>query len=641
MSKSPLEYLRRGLRTPPDRVARFVLRRIHARLDAVVSPRISRRLTRRALLRRLGAADFDSAWRDLAAAPFALDVEAPAAEAEGRVLAAARAALERRVDLLGSGPRALGTPIDWHTDFKAGHTWPQVPFRHVRLVEPDNAADVKIPWELSRLQWLLPAGQAFLASGDDAFAAGVRDIVAEWIAGNPLGVGVNWACAMEPALRAVTLIWLFHACHAAPSWRDGDFRFAFLKCLYEHGDFVARHLEWADVNGNHLLADAVGLVFVGGFLGRGQWWDAGWRILASEVPAQVHPDGVDFEGSAAYHRFVLELALLAALFRLRRGAPVGADYRDRLAAMARFVAAASAPGGDMPMWGDADDGRVLPLAGEPDLVAMTDAALQAAPAPPPSSARFPDGGVCVMRTDQDRVFIDCGPVGMAGRGGHGHNDCLAIDAVLAGAPVLVDCGSYVYGASVEWRNRFRATAAHNTPMVDDAEVNRFVRPDYLWTLRPDAVPEPRRWETSDAADVFVGAHAGYRRLADPATPVRTVILEKATHRLIVGDRLEAAARHRVTIPYHLAPGTTAHAEEGRRWRLDTGFVIVWDGDDLWRCDTRGGWYSPSYGVKHAVTVIEFRRDGPPTTLLVAVLPAEHVPPDAIAWLRDTYDQRTG
>ena len=32
----------------------------------------------------------------------------------------------------------------------------------------------------------------------------------------------------------------------------------------------------------------------------------------------------------------------------------------------------------------------------------------------------------------DHVLIDAGPVGMAGRGGHGHNDCLAFDAMLDG-----------------------------------------------------------------------------------------------------------------------------------------------------------------------------------------------------------------
>ena len=673
MRKSPIEYLRRGRRTPPRQIVRWAVRQFRAATDHRVSPRLSRRLTEAALLRRLDAPDMDTLWQTLAGAPFATRTGAApqgldAAETE-RIRASARAAAERRVDLLGSGPVRLAAPIDWHTDFKSGHSWPRVPFRRLRVVDPGNDADVKIPWELSRLQWLIPAGQAFRLTGDDAHAWVARAIIEEWIAANPLGIGINWACAMEPAMRIVVLSWLFHALHDAPSWRDSGFRYRFVKCLYEHGDFVARHLEWADVNGNHLLTDATGLLFAGSFLGRGRapaaWRRTGWRILAEELPRQVFADGVDFEASAAYHRFVLELGLFAALYRLRRDEPVDPAFRARLAAMARFTATIATPDGRAPLWGDSDDGQVLPLSGAPiddhravvRLVglALDDAELantvadpgieaawvfgkapSAAPAAPPPSTAFPYGGVYVMRTPEDRVFIDCGPVGMRGRGGHGHNDALAVDAMLAGVPVLVDSGSFVYGASVEWRNRFRGTAAHNTPMVDGAEQNRLVRPDYLWTLHPDAEPEVRRWSVSEKRDVFVGAHSGYRRLPNPAMPVRTVILEKDSHRLAVIDRLESDGSHDVTIPYHLAVGFEARPDGPRDWRLDApdaAFRLVWDGDDGWTCEPREGWYSPAYGIKHPITVLEFHREGPAAELRVGILPADDAPTDGATWLR--------
>ena len=677
MSKSPIEYLRRGLRTPPRQTMRWAVRQFRAATDHRVSPRLSRRLTEAALLHRLDAPDMDALWRNLAKAPFATHTgTAPegldAGEVE-RVLARARAAAERKVDLLGSGPIRLSPPIDWHTDFKSGHSWPREPYRSLRVVDPDNDADVKIPWELSRLQWLIPTGQAYRLTGDDAHAEAARTTIEEWIAANPLGIGINWACAMEPAIRIVVLSWLFHALHDAPSWRDSGFRYRFVKCLYEHGDFVARHLEWADVNGNHLLTDAVGLLFAGNFLGRGhapaKWRRTGWRILADELPRQVHADGVDFEASAAYHRFVLELGLFAVLYRLRRGESVDSTFHARLAAMARFTAAIAGPDGRAPLWGDSDDGRLLPLSAAPiddhravvrlvgrvledtDLAnAVAEPGIEAAwvfgettstpPVAIPPSTAFPDGGVYVMRTAEDRVFVDCGPVGMRGRGGHGHNDALAIDAALAGVPVLVDVGSYVYGASVEWRNRFRTTAAHNTPRVDGAEQNRLVRPDYLWTLHPDAEPDVRRWSVSPTHDIFVGAHTGYRRLPNPAVPVRTVILEKPTHRLAVIDRLESEGPHDVAIPYHLAAGIQARTDGPRCWRLDApdvAFLLVWEGDDGWACEPREGWYSPAYGIKHPITVLEFRRKGSPAELRVGILPADNAPADGATWLRKLED----
>ena len=80
--------------------------------------------------------------------------------------------------------------------------------------------------------------------------------------------------------------------------------------------------------------------------------------------AQVHPDGVDFEASVAYHRLVLELFLLPALYRRVRGLHVPEAYRERLVAMGRFAAAYSRPEGSVPLWGDADDARALPLGGQ-------------------------------------------------------------------------------------------------------------------------------------------------------------------------------------------------------------------------------------------------------------------------------------
>ena len=86
------------------------------------------------------------------------------------------------------------------------------------------------------------------------------------------------------------------------------------------------HIERSSINGNHLTADAAGLVFAGLFfegIGDADRWAAdGWRTLETEILMQVHPDGVDFEASVPYHRLVAELFLLPARYRQVRGLPV-------------------------------------------------------------------------------------------------------------------------------------------------------------------------------------------------------------------------------------------------------------------------------------------------------------------------------
>jgi len=682
------ELARRGWRKPPTVIARWLARQAAAELDQHLAPARARKLTQARLLRELRADSLDELWSRLAAAPFPAMTRPVAAEAyeklcpgdAARIRAAAEAAVERRVDLLGSGPVALTRPIDWHQDFKSGHAWPLRPFRRLDVLDLDRDSDIKAPWELSRLQWLIPAGQAYLldggpGAGDQRFADAARQVIEEWAAANPLAHGVNWASTMEVALRGITLVWLFRVFHGSRPWRDDRFRLDFLRLVFLHGDFTRRHLEWSDVNGNHLLADAAGLVVIGLFLGAGgraeNWHEKGWRILTDELPRQVLADGVDFEMATAYHRLVLELLLLPALYRRALGKAVPDAYSQRLRKMAEFVAAYSRADGASPLWGDADDGRVLPFGPQPvtdhrylialvglafddaELLARASgpaaeifwllgpeaaAKIPASPRPPASQA-FRDGGVYVMRSDSDHVFIDCGPVGLGGRGGHGHNDCLSLEAELAGAHLLTDCGAYVYSADPDWRNSFRSTAFHNTPAVDGEEQNRLVRPEYLWTLIDDAKPEIRHWQTGDDADRFVGAHAGYRRLARPVTPVRAVMLDKRHHRLVIVDAFETAGggdgAHHLRVPYHLAPGVEVETAGAGVWRLTTPageFLLVVLDVEQWSAALGDGWVSPRYGVKAPAKVVNFVRDGRPKPLAVALLPAAGAPADPRRWL---------
>lgn len=644
-------------------IARRLVAEGRARADRYLAPRRGRSFDERALLARLGADELDALCDRLARRPFPAVTTPEGARAcadalEGereRILAAAEPAVARVVDVLGTGPTQLGTPIDWLTDVKTGRRWPPAYAFDIEYAELDRPSDVKVPWEISRVQWLLPVGQAYLLTGDERYAQAVRDVLEDWIAANPYAGTVNWACAMEPALRILSWTWLFHACAGSAAWRDRSFRSSFLRALYLHLDFVARNLEFSDVNGNHYSADAAGLAVGGLFFGSGaalEHHERGWEILVEELPRQVFPDGVDFEASVPYHRLVAELFLLPALHRAACGLEVPAEYRDRLAGMAAFAATYTRLDGSSPLWGDADDARALPLGtqslhdhrylawivgrafGLPDLAAMAGGAPSealwtlgaervraAAPVREPASAVFPQGGVAVLRRGGDHLFVDCGPVGLAGRGGHGHNDALSFEAALEGRLLLTDCGSYVYTASPEWRDAFRATRSHNTPVVDDEEQNRFVRPDWLWSLRDDARAELLEFRVDGALGLFRGRHHGYERLDDPVGVERAIVIDFERHILVVEDILSGRGAHSVRIPYHLGPGIEAREEAPDRWRLRAhGGEYILTAPDGWRVDSRAWWRSPSYGVKEPITTLELRADGPLRPARVTIAP---------------------
>lgn len=642
-----LELLKRAAGKSPGylvkRTSLELRRALHAR-------RLRRRLegeTAGLLARRAGVASLRDFWEKSSARALSLTEQQRetlrglyatrfSGERE-RLVAELERILAHEFDLLGSGPVRMGPAIDWHLDFKSGYRFPaDVPSQSIDYAQLERPSDVKVPWELSRGQYLTRLAQAWVLMRDVRAPREFEAQVRSWIEANPPGYGVNWACTMDVALRSVSWVWALALFEDADF--SGGFRETLLLSLHQHAVWIPEHLEFGEVNGNHFLSDALGMIALGTAFdaipeGR-RWRDEGARIFDEEILQQTTPDGAGIEGSVPYHRLVLELFLVGRRFLDVSGHPPGAAFDERLEKMLEFVEAYVTPEGLSPVVGDADDGRALVLGREdvrdhrallssgavlfgrgsfraragkfredtlwllgPDSVTTWDAL---ADAPPSGAGAFPDAGFFVLRCATQYVFVDAGPVGFKGRGGHGHNDCLSFEWHASGRPVLTDSGAFVYTASPEWRNRFRATAFHNTIRVDGEEINRFPSALALWSLRNDAVPFDVVLTTSADEDTLVAAHTGYRRLADPVTVSRTFSLDRTRARLVLRDRIAGAAPHRLEFFFHVAPGGAGREESG-------ALVLEWpDGfrvrvspreDRGFQWCRQEGWFSPSYGVK--------------------------------------------
>jgi len=621
-----------------------------------------RLLTESAFLRAVGARSIDEFWEQQQRSPFFLsvagrdeyvrefDARFPGLRTE--VIDAADRVLAHEFDLLGSGPIRLGPRLPWLRDFKNDGGWTLDHCTKINYGEIHGPSDVKIPWELSRSQHAVRLGQAYWLTGDDRYAREFVAQVGDWLAENPYAYSVNWVCAMDVALRAVSWLWGFYFMSDAPACRDPRFRMSFMRGLYMHAEFTLTYLERADVNGNHYLCDGVGLVFLGTFFSRARrarrWLAVGREIVEGEIFTQTSADGVDFEQSTAYHRLVLECFLTSYVLLERHGYVVPPACVSRLERMCEYVQAYTKPDGRAPLIGDADDGRVQILgmpgahgvndhryllstaavlfrredfktsAGKcwdetfwmlgPDACRRFDAL--AASATPLSSTAFGDGGMYVLRVADTatHMIVDCADVGMNGRGGHGHNDILSFELFMAGCNLVTDCGSYLYTTSHEWRNRFRGTPFHNGVQVDDEEVNRFVAPNAIWQLRSDAAPVDAMLEREAGADVFRGGHRGYERLASPVSHTRECRVDRTSPRVVVRDRVGGTGRHALTWRFHLDPAVTAEVR-GRDVRLSCGSREFWLRSDLpspFALSLEDGWVSPSYGVKVPATVVVWR-----------------------------------
>lgn len=640
-----MQRLKRGLQSlfnSPGYTVRRIWREVLMEADRWRLPIVERRLDQNRLPKILGFDNIDDAWGYLSDRYFPFVISTGEAkkftsEADSKeILRRAELAMKRQINLLGSGLISLDAPIDWHADAKVGHRWPPAFCRSIEYSNPGQPSDVKFPWEISRLQWLIPVGQAYVLTQKAEYAEFAMQILQEWIEENPTGYSVNWSCTMEPALRIFTWIWFFHVFAKSPAWSQPTFRLQFLRALYMHGIFVERHIERARINGNHYTADAAGMVWAGIFFDKAEnaarWSDAGWDILQVEIDIQVYPDGGDFEASSAYHRLVAELFWIAAHYRRSAGKATSQKYWDKLCAMADLTRHLSRPDGSVPNWGDADDARTLPfglqnindhryLIDVINLSARKQVGVSARNGgelesfwifglldqieqKPISSKVFPDTGVVILRNDRAHVMIDCGPIGLCGLGGHGHNDALSFELWCDNYPLIVDPGSYVYTADFEARNRFRFTSSHNTPQIDDLEINRPYSSDNLWNLHDDAKPEIIDFSTSESASTFAGRHFGYARLSTPVIIERKIVLHSRDNSLVIEDKFivtGAPQCHMVQLPFHFAPHVDAVKDvAGDAILLKSGphrYRVLIEGAAVVQAMIVPTEISPSYGVK--------------------------------------------
>ena len=232
---------RKAIRMPP--------RQLLGRLQSALEHRVQRprswiypRVLSDKAITGDAASSIDALWDRQAASPFFLrptDREFYASAFRARFpgavsacLAAADAAVRHEFDLLGSGTHALGAELPWLDDFKTGRHYPLQYCRDIQYMELDKPTDVKVPWELSRCQHFTALGQAYWLSGDERYAREYRAEIEHWIAANPFAYSVNWACAMDVALRAISWIWGFYFMADSEACADPVFRRAMLRSLF-------------------------------------------------------------------------------------------------------------------------------------------------------------------------------------------------------------------------------------------------------------------------------------------------------------------------------------------------------------------------------------------------------------------------
>lgn len=508
---------------------------------------------------------------------------------------------ERRLPCLGYGFVPLPRGAEWRSDVTTGYTWPDRYFPFVNFITHGADADVKVPWEISRLQWLVWLAESLVVetpSGGKRALEAIEATLMDWSASNPVGYGPNWTVSMEVGIRAINI-----GLAASLAWpRLGtSTRFLLSRLLREHLHYLRAFPEKSDHAGNHYLLNVASIVFLEGVvfgdregvaLTVRDWWD--------DVAVQFESDGLHVEHAPLYHRLCVEALSWTIAFAKRAGMPIHEDAPEVLESSCSALARLEMTCDALPVLGDSDSGQVISFgqatrsllylrqllgmaAGAPALLraaAGTDDVLQGAEVLRSLDAL--NGVVNVgpwvrARRGQFDIVVRGGAHGLFGRATHDHDDNGSPWVVFGFRDLLAEVGCFSYTRSFVERAADIASASHN--LVTLGNRLRFV-------------PAPGSISPSVA-------HAPIARRESSVTHEH-IMLSFALH---WDDALAGHVRHDRFITLADAPSECMIVDDTLRLSRSSDVVVHWYFAPEWRLSFQGPDSILAETADHAVALL--------------------------------------
>lgn len=524
--------------------------------------------------------------------------------------------------------------------------WQANPFNGQRVASPERewwripdfdlaVGDIKLVWELSRMDWVLAFARRARVGDVDALTQ-LNVWLADWCERNPPYQGANWKCGQEASIRVMNLamaaLVLGQVRELTPGLHD---------LVRVHLQRIAPTVQYAIAqDNNHGTSEAAALFIGGSWLAMqgsaagARWAGMGRRLLENRAARLIGDQGSFSQYSLNYHRVMLDTFCMAEVWRRHLALPAfSARWQARALAATQWLRHMVNPiNGDGPNVGANDGARLLQLTDtvyrdhRPSvqlamaLFANQRAYAQDGPwdhalrwlgvsrerdvAPVPSHYVADDGGFAMLRRGGAMAMLRYPRF----RFRPSQPDALHLDLWLCGENLLRDAGSYSYYTDPHWLNYFGGTASHNTIQFDGRDqmprISRFLLGDWLKTTWLQSLKEDTQ---------AVRFAAGYRD-REGAIHRRGVALGDGL--LCVEDDV-AGFGHSAVLRWRLAPGT---------WQLEgaPGAPRLVNADDrtllmevrasmpIVRCELVEGWESRHYLEKTSVPVLEIEVQQPGT-----------------------------
>lgn len=511
--------------------------------------------------------------------------------------------------------KELGLDYDWVTN-------PETDFhydvnQHWTKVNDfsQEAGDIKFVWEKSRFSWFLTVCR-YDYHFDEDHAEFVISQILDWIEKNHLNCGPNYKCSQETSLRVLN--WLFALNFYRQSLSLTEDRWGrIMISIYWQVDHVYKNINFSRiaVRNNHAITETLTLYLMGLLFpkmkGADKWKKDGKKWFEQEIDYQIEEEGTFIQDSMNYHRVVIQLLTYAIALADKHGEKFSDFVYEKAYKSVNFLYQCQEPtNGWLPNYGANDGALFFPLSdvdyrdyrpqldalhglltGQPlykdylEDVQWIGAKMSSLRKIYPKVekqygiVKFVKSGYYLIREKDILTFIRCGLFKK-----NGSTDQLHVDVWYKGENILMDGGSYMYNTDEETVRYFAGTESHNTIMLGDYDqMQKGMR--FIWLYPPTFLSAMINEES--LAYVFEGKVNAFKQMGDGIVLHRTVKKMKGSPEWIIKDTIEDAP---------------AGVVMRQLWHTDQQLKIHSDGVRK----EKEGWTSDYYGVKRAVSQIEFQ-----------------------------------
>jgi hypothetical protein len=373
--------------------------------------------------------------------------------------------------------------------------------------------DIKILWELSRMDWAIVLSKMAILSQKNQYIQLLNRLLENWIENNMPQTGPNWLCAQETAIRLIQIIL------CAQLLNQKEPLPALIDFVDTHCQRIALTRHYADAQqNNHGISEAAGL-FIGGLwlkkysqfhINAHKWQNDGYRDLEGLVNKLIADDGSFSQHSLNYHRVLISTMNMVEYFRQYYHVPAfSTPYYNKICKALLFLYQMVDPKtGNGSNLGANDGARVyafsessyndyrpeIQLAGclfmekflyrkgdwnEPLQWLQLDSHRFSMASIKRNSRMFPDGGYVSFVGEFHNSVPTWGMIRCPNdRFRPHHADALHFDLWVDGINIFRDSGSYSYDITDTLRTNFISSSAHNTASFDTHDqmpvVSRFL-----------------------------------------------------------------------------------------------------------------------------------------------------------------------